>query len=98
IPVVAKASTDDVDKIKELAQSLDKTDVKVWILTGSPEEEINNFRHEHQLAVPAFSADTKVLKTIGRANPTIWLLQDGIVKGKWAHAETPDKAEVLSKF
>jgi hypothetical protein len=50
------------------------------------------------LAIPAYSSDTKVLKTIGRANPTIWLLKDGIVKGKWAHTETPDKAEVISRF
>lgn len=98
IPVVAKASTDDIDKIKSLAKSLEGSDIKVWILSGSPEEEINNFRHENQLAVPAYSSDTKVLKTIGRANPTIWLLKDGMVKGKWAHAETPDKAEVLGKL
>jgi peroxiredoxin len=98
VPVVEKASTDDMDKIRALAKSLEGSDIKVWLLSGSTEEAVNNFRHENQLAFPSFSADTKVLKTIGRSNPSIWLLQDGIVKGKWAHADAPDKAEVISKF
>ena len=95
IPVVAKASTDDMDKIRNLAKSLEGTDVKVWLLSGSPEEEVENFRHEFQIGIPALSSDTKVLKTIGRANPTLWLIKDGIVKGKWAHADVPEKNEIL---
>ena len=95
IPVVAKASTDDMDKIRDLIKNLEKTDVTVWLASGSTSEEVENLRHEFQLGVPALSADTKVLKTIGRANPTLWLLKDGIVKGKWAHADVPSKEEVL---
>ena len=95
VSVVAKASTDDMDKIRDLAKSLEGTDVKVWLLSGSPEAEVENFRHEFQLGIPALSSDTKVLKTIGRANPTLWLIKDGIVKGKWAHADVPTKEEIL---
>ena len=98
IPVVAKASTDDMDKIRDLIKSLEKTDVTVWLASGSASDEVENLRHEFQLGVPALSADTKVLKTIGRANPTLWLLKDGIVKGKWAHADVPTKEEIMSKF
>jgi uncharacterized membrane protein YphA (DoxX/SURF4 family) len=95
IPVVAKASTDDMDKIRDLTKSLEGTDVKVWLLSGSPEEEVENLRHEFQLGIPALSSDTKVLKTIGRANPTLWLIKDGIVKGKWSHSDVPEKEEIL---
>jgi hypothetical protein len=35
-----------------------------------------------------------VLKTIMRANPGIVLLQDGTVKGKWHHNDTPTIEEV----
>ena len=98
IPVVAKASTDDMDKIRDLIKSLEKTGVTVWLASGSASDEVENLRHEFQLGVPALSADTKVLKTIGRANPTLWLLKDGIVKGKWAHADVPTKEEIMSKF
>ena len=98
IPVVAKASTDDMDKIRDLAKSLEKTDVTVWLASGSTSEEVENLRHEFQLGVPALSADTKVLKTIGRSNPTLWLLKDGIVKGKWSHSDVPTKEEVLGSF
>ena len=98
VPVVAKASTDDMDKIRDLVKSLEGTDVKIWLLSGSPEEEVENLRHEFQLGIPALSSDTKVLKTIGRSNPSLWLLQDGIVKGKWSHSDTPTKEEVLGQF
>jgi hypothetical protein len=95
IPVVAKASTGDMEKIRELAKSLEKTDVTVWLASGSTTEEVENLRHEFQLGVPALSADTKVLKTIARANPSLWLLKDGVVKGKWSHSDVPNKEEVL---
>ena len=98
IPVVAKASTDDMDKIRDLIKNLEKTDVTVWLASGSASDEVESLRHEFQLGVIALSADTKVLKTIGRANPTLWLLKDGIVKGKWAHADVPTKEEIMSKF
>jgi uncharacterized membrane protein YphA (DoxX/SURF4 family)/peroxiredoxin len=98
IPVIKKANTSNIDKIRELAKSLESTDIKVWLVSASSEEDVNNFRHEYQLAIPSFSSDTKVLKTIARANPSIWLLKDGIVKGKWSHNSTPDKNEILESL
>ena len=98
IPVIKKANTDHLDAIRTLAKSLEGSEVKVWLLSASNEEEVNNFRHEHQLAIPSYSSDTKVLKTIARANPSIWLLDNGIVKGKWAHSSTPDKNEILESL
>jgi uncharacterized membrane protein YphA (DoxX/SURF4 family)/peroxiredoxin len=98
IPVIKKANVTNLDKIKALAKSLEGSAITVWLVSGSSEEDVNNFRHEHQLAFPNLSADTKVLKTIARTNPVIWLLDNGIVKGKWSQASVPTKEEVQASL
>ena len=94
-PFVAKTHTESMAEINALAKGLEKAGVTVWLVSASSDEEVNNFRHEHQLAFPALSADVKVLKTIARAYPVLWLLKDGVVKGKWSYASLPSQEEVL---
>lgn len=97
-PFVQKAHTEHFDKIRSLIQSLKGSDVTVWLVTGSADSDVQKFVSEQKLAIPVLSADVKVLKTIARANPVIWLLKDGTVKGKWSHNATPSKEEVLEKL
>jgi hypothetical protein len=67
----------------------------MMILTSSPPNDIDAFRHEHQLGVPYYFADATVLKTIVRSNPGITLWVDGTVRGKWHHNDTPDPQSIL---
>ncbi|SHG89432.1 hypothetical protein SAMN04488109_2366 [Chryseolinea serpens] len=90
-----KASTKNIEKIRQLIKDLDgKVDMMVLTATGA--EQFEAFRHEHQLAVPYYFADATVLKTIVRANPGITLWVDGTVKGMWHDNDTPDAAEVMA--
>jgi len=91
---VTKASVDNIDQIRKLAQDLDGK-IEIMVLTSSGSEAFENFRHEHQLAVPYYFADATVLKTIVRSNPGITLWVDGTVKGMWHHNDTPEASEVL---
>lgn len=91
---VTQASVDNIDKVRKLAQDLDGK-VEIMILTASGSEAFENFRHEHQLAVPYYFADATVLKTIVRSNPGLTLWVDGTVKGMWHHNDTPEASEVL---
>jgi uncharacterized membrane protein YphA (DoxX/SURF4 family) len=92
---VTKASTDNIEKIRNLINSLDGK-VEMLALTSSSGDKFENFRHEHQLAVPYYFVDATVLKTIVRANPGITLWVDGTVKGMWHHNDTPSPDEVLA--
>lgn len=92
---VKKASTGNMDQIRELIKNLDGQ-VDMMILTSSGPDEAEAFRHEHQLAIPYYLADATVLKTIVRANPGITVWSDGTVKGMWHHNDTPDASDVLS--
>jgi uncharacterized membrane protein YphA (DoxX/SURF4 family) len=87
-----KASTANIEDLKNLAKSV--TNADVWVLTASGYEEFEAFRHEQQLAVPYFYADATVLKTMIRSNPGIMLLQNGKVLGKWHHNDTPSTFDI----
>lgn len=94
---VKKANTGSLDDIRALAKSLEGTPVRPAILTSSSGEAVNEFRHEHQWSIPFYYADYKVLKTIMRSNPGLWLIVDGTVRGKWSYAAVPAKDEVLQR-
>lgn len=92
---VARASSKNIDEIRSLMTGLEGQ-IDLMIVTSSPPNEIDAFRHEHQLAVPYYFADATVLKTIVRSNPGITLWVDGTVRGKWHHNDTPDPQLVLA--
>lgn len=81
--------------IRRLLNGLADSNVTAAILTSVSDEEIDALRHEYQLAVPVYKADATVLKTIVRSNPGLWLLSNGVVKGKWHHNDTPEAADVI---
>ena len=99
--VVRKAALCKADEFKKAAnlcrnlEQLSGKKVNCMMLTGSTAQEIDQLRHEAQLAVPFYYADGTVLKTIMRSNAGIWLLNNAVVKGKWHINDTPDVTEVL---
>ncbi len=90
-----KASTKNIADIVKLTKDLEGK-VELMALTSSGATEFENFRHEHQLAVPYYFADATVLKTIIRSNPGLTLWIDGTVAGKWHHNDTPAADEILA--
>jgi uncharacterized membrane protein YphA (DoxX/SURF4 family) len=95
---VKKANTDHVQDLKALANSLQGSAVTPAILTSTSEAEFNRFKQQYGITTPHYYADYKVLKTIIRSNPGVWLMSNGTVKGKWHHNDTPTKEEVLDKL
>ena len=91
---IKKTSTDNMKQLVSLTKALDGK-VETLILTSSPEEQVDAFRHENQLAVPFALADATVLKTIIRSNPGIALWKDGIVLGNWHYNDIPSKDKIL---
>jgi uncharacterized membrane protein YphA (DoxX/SURF4 family) len=80
--------------IQKLVAGVKKKGVEPIVLTSASSAEISAFLAAHQLAVPYYYVDATVLKTISRSNPGLWLLKDGIVKGKWHYNDTPTTEEV----
>ena len=91
---VRKASTENIESIRQLTKALEGK-VDCLVLTSSSAELMENFRHEHQLGVPYAYSDATVLKTIIRSNPGIALWKDGTVLGNWHYHDTPSAEEIL---
>ncbi|HZX73169.1 MAG TPA: DoxX family protein, partial [Cyclobacteriaceae bacterium] len=92
---VSVSSVKNIDAIRELTKQLDGK-VEMLVLTASSSEQMEAFRHEHQLAIPYYYADATVLKTIIRSNPGIALWRNGTVLGNWHNNDTPAASEILS--
>jgi uncharacterized membrane protein YphA (DoxX/SURF4 family) len=91
-----KTKTRKLKAIKALADSLETRGIKTWLVTASDYNAINTFRNENQLSIPYYYADATVIKTIIRSNPGLVLLQNGVVRGKWHHNDTPDVEQALA--
>ena len=91
---VTKASTKNIDDIRELIKTLDGK-VDMMAFTSSTASQFEAFRHENQIAIPYYFVDATVLKTIIRSNPGITLWVDGTVKGMWHHNDTPEAGDVI---
>lgn len=96
--VIVKTTTDldagSIPAIRSLVNGLKGSNITPILLTSVSTDEINRFRAEYQLDLPAYQADATVLKTIMRSNPGTWLLSNGVVRGKWHYNTTPTAAGV----
>lgn len=86
-----KTDKSHLEKIKALVKSLEGTDIKPIIITGTDMQTFEAFRHEHSLAIPYYFADGVVIKTIIRSNPGLLYMNNGTILGKWHHNDVPTK-------
>lgn len=89
---IDKAATGCLPAIKQLT---DEAYAKSWYVYGATAtglDEVEAFRHEHQLAFDFVTCDEVTLKTMIRSNPGVVLLKDGRVMGQWHCNDVPTLA------
>jgi hypothetical protein len=79
----------NLDKLKKLHAASKKKGVPFVMICNASREEINKFRKENKFNVPTFSMDEIELKIISRSNPTVVVLEKGVVTGKYPYRSTP---------
>lgn len=89
-----KARTDNIDKLKALADACRAQGVPFYILCSANKEEAQAFVQEHKINGELLVLDGTVSKTAMRANPGLMLLEQGVVKGKWSFRDYPDAAVI----
>lgn len=79
-----KVSEKSIEKVKTFTVEKQKQpNVKVYALTASSTQEIQELKTKHGLTFPFYKTDPITLKTMIRANPGVIKLVKGKVKGKW---------------
>ena len=58
-------------------------------ITATGYNELNDFRHKHQLAFDFWNGDATMLKTIIRSSPGLVYLENGVVVKKWHYNDLP---------
>lgn len=88
-----RSNKDGFAAMPDLISGLDP-EIGAYALTATDGQVFEAFLDEVGLEIPYYYADATVLKTIIRSNPGMFLLQDGVVKGKWHYNDTPSPEEV----
>lgn len=93
-----KTDKDGLKQAVELANALKGSDIKVVGATASISDIRNKYISEYGIDFCMSPADETVLKTMVRSNPGYIALENGIVKDKWHHNDTPAKEELQEAF
>jgi peroxiredoxin len=71
--------------------------MKFYALSSASKEASNEFAKKHGLKFTFFAADQKMLMTMARYNPTVYLFKGSVVIDKWSGMNVPKKEE-LEKY
>lgn len=78
-----------ISRLKEIAKKAAEKNIPMVMISTATKEDIIKFREEYELDIPTFLNDETELKAITRSNPTLMILQDTTVVGKFAFRSTP---------
>ena len=84
-----EASWEHITRYKEIVSYCKQNKIPFIMVTNSNRSDIDAFRKKNQFDVPIFLNDETELKAIARSNPSLMVLQKGIVKGKYPTNSTP---------
>lgn len=92
---VNQANNDAMDEIAQLLDVCKKNNVNIYPLTASSAEEVDAFRHQHQLDIPFYYGDKTNLKSIIRSNPGLLLFKGNVVQKTWPSTRLPSVKRFL---
>jgi peroxiredoxin len=85
----AKAGNGWDAKMQALQKRYQANEVYIYGVTGSNKAAVDAFKAKHGLQFPFVQMDGTAIKTAGRSNPCLILLQQGTIKGKWHYNDIP---------
>lgn len=90
--LIQKTDSDDSEiykQINELTKQTQELNIENVLITSVDSKTFEAFRHEQQLAMPYYFADSKLIKTIMRSRVGLTFLKDGQIMGKWHYNDIP---------
>jgi uncharacterized membrane protein YphA (DoxX/SURF4 family)/peroxiredoxin len=98
MPKVNKACKKSISKLTALYEGASEADISMIGASGDMVEDIDAFRHEHQILFPIYQADDITLKMVIRSNPGLLLLKDGVILKKWHYNDIPSMQKLLKNI
>jgi len=86
---LSEADFSEMEVIREIYNETQQRGIPFVMVCSSGRDEINAWRQKHHFNVPVFINDETELKAIARSNPSLMIVQNGVVKGKYPHRSLP---------
>ena len=84
--------------LRDLAGNwINQAHLPFWALTATSKDQIEAYRHEHQLPFHYYTMDATPLKSIVRSNPGLVLMKGSTVVKKWSAYNLPSY-EIVKKY
>lgn len=84
-----EANFEKIKQYKELFAKAQKNKIPMVLICSSNRDDINAWRNKNNFQIPAFTNDETELKAIARSNPSLMVVQKGVVKGKYPFRSLP---------
>jgi hypothetical protein len=78
-----------ISELKQIFAQATKNKIPMVLVCSSSREEINTWKKKHNFHIPAFINDETELKAIARSNPSLMIVQNAVVKGKYPSRSLP---------
>ena len=83
-------------QLREIAAYAKTKNMPLYLITNT-REAMAEFASATKDSVTTFLCDAVAIKTAARANPTLYLLKDAVIQGKWAYADFGKADEWIRK-
>jgi uncharacterized membrane protein YphA (DoxX/SURF4 family) len=94
----AKARTDNMGNIRQLATEANQQNIPFYVLISSDKATAETYQKKWGFEHIQFLVlDGTVSKTAMRSNPGLMLLEQGVIKGKWSFRDYPASTAVNTK-
>ena len=98
VPFLENARNESIQEFKTIAewvvQGKKTQKIKLYALTSASEGPASEYVKKHQLPFQFYSADQKMLMTMARYNPTLYLFDGAVVLNKWSGRNLPEIEEL----
>lgn len=84
-----EANFSQISKMKEIYRGCNEQNIPFVIICNASRKDIESFKKKHQFHVPIFVNDEKTLQAVSRSNPSMLVIKNAVVKGKFPHRALP---------
>lgn len=86
---LSKGNFSRIARLKEIAEKSKENNIPMIMISTASKEEVLAFRAEYGLEIPTVQNDEIEIKAITRSNPSLMVLENSVVKGKYPFRSTP---------
>lgn len=80
----------NINKLKTIYEAALANNIPMLMISTAMRDEILAFRKSEGFVVPTLINDETEIKAITRSNPTLMIIEHGVIKGKYPFRSTPD--------